>query len=51
MRDSNGFCVLAGINEPGELVVKIDDDTLVGSYTDAKAASKKVTGVIDFEVM
>ena len=42
MRDKNGFCIPAGMNEPGELVSKIRDDTQLSNYTDSTAASKKV---------
>ena len=42
MRDKNGFCIPAGVNEPGELVSKIRDDTQLSNYTDSTAASKKV---------
>ena len=42
MRDSNGFCIPAGVNEPGELVGEIKDESLLSKYTDAKATSKKV---------
>ena len=42
MHDSNGFCIPAGVNEPGELVGEIPDEFMVSKYTDANAASKKV---------
>ena len=42
VRDSNGFCIPAGVNEPGELIGKITDETLLSKYTDANATSKKV---------
>ena len=43
MRDGKGFCVVAGVDEPGEAVALITDPTLLSNYTDAKAASKKVS--------
>ena len=42
VRDSNGFCIPAGVNEPGELIGKIPDETMLSKYTDANATSKKV---------
>ena len=45
MRKSDGYCVQAGVNEPGEMVgairqrVKTSD---FDGYTDSKATSKKV---------
>ena len=42
MHDSNGFCIPAGVNEPGELVGEIPDESMLSKYTDANAASKKV---------
>ena len=42
VRDSNGFCIPAGVNEPGELVGEIPDESMLSKYTDANAASKKV---------
>jgi hypothetical protein len=42
VRDSNGFCVPAGVNEPGELIGEIPDETVAAVYTDANTASKKV---------
>lgn len=44
--NSNEFCIPSGVDEPGELVVKISDDTMVSSYTDAKAVSKKVNTIL-----
>ena len=42
VRDSNGFCIPAGVNEPGELVGEILDETMLAKYTDANATNKKV---------
>ena len=45
IRDSNGFCVQAGINEPGECVGAIRErmaSSQFHGYTDARASSKKV---------
>ena len=45
MRNSNGFCVQAGVNEPGELVGAIRQRVRTSDfdgYTDAKATNKKV---------
>ena len=46
MRDSNGFCIPAGVNEPGELIGQIPDETMLSMYTDANAASKKVFNIL-----
>ena len=45
MRNSSGFCVQAGVNEPGELVGAIRQRVRTSDfdgYTDAKATNKKV---------
>jgi fatty-acyl-CoA synthase len=45
VRDANGFCIEAAVNEPGEMVAKIVEDkpeTQFAGYTDKKATSKKV---------
>ena len=45
IRDSNGFCVEAGVNEPGECVGAIRKrmaSSHFHGYTDARATSKKV---------
>ena len=44
VRDSNGFCVKAGFNEPGELVGKIADNALrrFDGYENKDATNKKV---------
>ena len=42
IRDSNGFCIPVGVNEPGELIGQISDETMLSKYTDANATSKKV---------
>ena len=42
VRDSNGFCIPAGVDEPGELVGEISDETMLSKYTDANATNKKV---------
>ena len=43
VRDSNGYCIPAGVNEPGELVFKVQDELMLSNYTDTKASSKKVS--------
>lgn len=46
VRDSKGFCIPVGLNEPGELVSKFEtSDILAPRYTDPKAISKKVSKV------
>ena len=42
VRNSKGFCIPAGVDEPGELISWIPDDTQVSGYTDSKAANRKV---------
>ena len=44
VRDGNGFCIPAGVNEPGELIGVVPDldEAKADMYTDANAASKKV---------
>ena len=45
VRNSSGFCVQAGVNEPGEMVGAIRQHVRSSDfdgYTDAKASSKKV---------
>ena len=44
VRDSNGFCIPAGVNEPGELIGVIPDldEAMANMYTDVNAVSKKV---------
>ena len=54
VRNSNGFCVQAGVNEPGELVGAIRERVRTSDfdgYTDAKATNKKVYKLYtDFQV-
>ena len=45
IKNSNGFCVQAGVNEPGEMVGAIRQHVKTSEfdgYTDAKATNKKV---------
>ncbi len=45
VRNSSGFCVKAGVNEPGEVFGKIEQNVLIShfvGYTDSKANTKKV---------
>ena len=45
IKDSRGFCVQAGVNEPGEMVGAIRQHVKTSEfdgYTDAKATNKKV---------
>ena len=42
VRDSNGYCIRAGVNEPGELIGEIPDENMLSKYTDTNAANKKV---------
>ncbi len=42
VRDEKGFCVIAGINEPGELVAEITERTPFNGYKDSTATNKKV---------
>ena len=42
VRDSNGFCIPAGVNEPGECVGAIRPSSEFPGYTDSKASSKKI---------
>ena len=42
IRDSNGFCIKAGVNEPGECVGAICPSSDFSGYTDSKASSKKL---------
>lgn len=51
VRNSRGFCVAAGVDEPGEMVGAIRQhikSSAFDGYTDAKATNKKVE--IDGEV-
>ena len=46
VRNSQGFCVKAGVNEPGELVGAIRQRVRTSEfdgYTDSKATNKKVS--------
>ena len=45
MRDSNGFCMRAAINEPGEVVRKVnekDPASIPATYDNATATNKKI---------
>ena len=42
LRDSHGFCVQAGVNEPGEGIGKISKQNPYFGYNDSSASKKKV---------
>ena len=43
IRDSNGYCIKADVNEPGEMVVKvIKGETEFVGYTNKEATKKKL---------
>ena len=42
MRDSNGYCIKAGFNEPGDLLGRIDKDSPFDGYVDQAATKKKI---------